>query len=228
MGYVFHFGVVWDSRDELLRGALLTLRLSAETMLLGLLLGVVGAAAKTSRTSLLRRVVQAYVELIRNTPFLVQLLLIYLGLPRLGLRPTPDEAALAAMVVNLGAYATEIVRAGIEAVPRGQIEAGRALGLRPWAIFRNIILIPALQIVFPALASQFILVVLGSSVISTISAEELTAVANSLQAQTFRPFEIYIAVGMIYLLMVLAFQGVFALIQRLVFPTAPTVEDVVV
>jgi polar amino acid transport system permease protein len=80
--------------------------------------------------------------------------------------------------------------------------------------------------VFPALASQFILVVLGSSVISTISAEELTAVANSLQAQTFRPFEIYIAVGMIYLLMVLAFQAIFSLIQRVAFPTAPTAEDV--
>jgi polar amino acid transport system permease protein len=224
--YVFHFDVVWQSRDQLLRGALLTLRLSAETMLLGLLLGVIGAAAKTSRLRTLRRVVQAYVELIRNTPFLVQLFLIYLGLPRLGLRLAPDSAALVAMVVNLGAYATEIVRAGIEAVPRGQIEAGRALGLRQWAIFRNIILVPALQIVFPALASQFILVVLGSSVISTISAEELTAIANNLQAQNFRPFEIYIAVGAIYLAMALGFQAIFAVVQRVSFPTTPAAKDI--
>ncbi|HEX5327047.1 MAG TPA: ABC transporter permease subunit, partial [Acetobacteraceae bacterium] len=138
MGYVFHFGFIWDNREALLRGTLLTLQLSAETMLLGLLLGILGAWAKTSRHKLMRGIVQIYIEAIRNTPFLVQLLLIYLGLPKLGLRLTPDGAALLAMVVNLGAYATEIVRAGIEAVPRGQIEAGRALGLRPWPIFRRI------------------------------------------------------------------------------------------
>lgn len=225
MDYVFQFGFLWDLRAELLRGASLTLRLSAETMALGLLLGVFGAWAKTTRFRLLRGIVQVYIELIRNTPFLVQLFLIYLGLPRLGLRFSPDGAALLAMVVNLGAYATEIVRAGIEAVPHGQIEAGRALGLRPWPIFRCIIIIPALQTVFPALASQFILVVLGSSVISTISAEELTAIANNLQSQTFRPFEIYFVVGGMYLAMVLGFQLLFAAIQRVAFPAARTVQE---
>jgi polar amino acid transport system permease protein len=224
--YVFQFDFIWQSRGELLRGALLTLRLSAETMLFGLLLGVVGAWAKTSRRRFLRGIVQAYVELIRNTPFLVQLLLIYLGLPRLGLRFSPDGAALLAMVVNLGAYATEIVRAGIEAVPRGQIEAGRALGLQPWLIFRHIVIIPALQTVFPALSSQFILVVLGSSVISTISAEELTAIANNLQSQSFRPFEIYFVVGGIYIAMALGFQAIFAVVQRALFPSAPAPEEV--
>ena len=225
MNYVFHFDFVWQSRDELLHGALLTLQLSAETMLLGLLLGILGAWGKTSRYTVLRWIVQVYIEAIRNTPFLVQLVLIYLGLPRFGLRLNPDSAALVAMVVNLGAYTTEIVRAGIEAVPRGQIEAGRALGLRPWPIFRCIIIVPALQAVFPALASQFILVVLGSSVISTISAEELTAVANNLQSQSFRPFEIYFVVGGIYLAMSLGFQGIFAGIQRVAFPTARAAED---
>jgi polar amino acid transport system permease protein len=228
LDYVFQFDFIWQSRAELLRGAALTLQLSAETMLFGLLLGVVGAWAKTSRWRLLRAFVQGYVELIRNTPFLVQLLLIYLGLPRLGLHFSPDGAALLAMVVNLGAYATEIVRAGIEAVPRGQIEAGRALGLRPWPIFRCIIIMPALQTVFPALASQFILVVLGSSVISTISAEELTAVANNLQSQSFRPFEIYFVVGGIYIAMALGFQAIFAVIQHLLFPSARTAEDLTI
>jgi polar amino acid transport system permease protein len=199
---------------------LLTLRLSAETMLLGLLLGVLGAWAKTYPYRLARGIVQAYVELIRNTPFLVQLLLIYLGLPRLGVRFSADSAALLAMMVNLGAYATEIVRAGIEAVPHGQIEAGRALGLRPLQIFRHVVVMPALQTVFPALSSQFILVVLGSSVISTISAEELTAVANNLQSQSFRPFEIYFAVGGIYIALALGFEVIFSLIQRALFPPA--------
>ena len=221
MGYVLQFSVVWQSADDLLRGAWLTLRLSAETMLFGLVLGVFGAWAKTSGGQVLRGAVQAYIELIRNTPFLVQLLLVYLGLPRLGIRFSPDTAALIAMTVNLGAYATEIVRAGIEAVPHGQIEAGRALGLRPLPIFRLIVLKPALQTVFPALSSQFILVVLGSSVISTISAEELTAVANNIQSQNFRPFEIYLAVGAIYIAMALGFEGVFALVRRTLLRSQP-------
>ena len=191
----------------------------------GYLAGLGAALARLFGPKPLVALVRFYVWIFRGTPLLVQLFLIYLGLPRLGLRFTPDGAALLAMVVNLGAYATEIVRAGIEAVPRGQIEAGRALGLRPWPIFRCIIIVPALQTVFPALASQFILVVLGSSVISTISAEELTAVANNLQSQSFRPFEIYFVVGGIYLAMSLGFQAIFAGIERIAFPAAPAAED---
>ncbi|MBI3706349.1 MAG: amino acid ABC transporter permease [Proteobacteria bacterium] len=216
--YVFQFGVIWQGRDAFLSGALLTLQLSAESMLLGVTIGILGAWAKTSRLAVLRGVVQAYVELVRNTPFLVQLLLIYFGLPRLGVRMSPDSAALLAMVINLGAYATEIVRAGVEAVPHGQIEAGRALGLRSWQIFRFVVLIPALETVFPALCSQFILVMLGSSVVSAISVEELTAIANTLQSQTFRPFEIYLAVGAIYVVIALAFEAAFGGVERILFP----------
>jgi polar amino acid transport system permease protein len=153
MGYVFQFGSVWQELDKLMLGAGLTLRLSAITMVLGLAVGVLGAVAKSSRSRLVRGIVHGYVEAVRNTPFLVQLLLVYLGLPSLGVRLTPDQAALLAMVVNLGAYATEIVRAGIEAVPRGQIEAGRALGLKSHQIFRFVVLVPALRTVFPALGS---------------------------------------------------------------------------
>jgi polar amino acid transport system permease protein len=219
VNYVFQFGAVWDNLGALLGGALLTLRLSAETMALGLLLAIAGAWARTGHNKVLRGVVMVYVEVIRNTPFLVQLLLIYLGLPALGVRLAPEQAALLAMVINLGAYATEIVRAGIEAVPRGQIEAGRALGLRPWQIFRLIILMPALETVFPALSSQFILVVLGSSVVSAISAEELMAVASNIQARTFRSFEVYLAVGAIYVMLALGFEVGFAVLQRHLFPS---------
>ena len=221
MDYVLQFGVVWQNAGDLAWGAWLTLRLSAETMVFGLVIGVAGAWAKTSGGRVSRAAVQGYVELIRNTPFLVQLLLVFLGLPRLGLRFSPDTAALVAMTINLGAYATEIVRAGIEAVPHGQIEAGRALGLRPLQVFRRIVLPPALQTVFPALSSQFILVVLGSSVISTISAEELTAVANNIQSQNFRPFEMYTAVAAIYVAIALGFEAVFTLLRRTLLPSQP-------
>ena len=217
MNYVFQFGTVWPEADKLLLGTWFTLRLSALAMVLGLAVGVLGALGKASASRWVRAVVHGYVEAVRNTPFLVQLLLLYLGLPSLGLRLTPDQAALLAMVVNLGAYATEIVRAGIEAVPSGQIEAGRALGLRPHQIFRLVVLVPALRTVFPALGSQFILVMLASSVVSVISAEELTAVADTLVARHFRSFEVYLVVTAMYLIMCLAFQAAFGAIHRALF-----------
>ena len=217
MDYVFQFGSVWRELDQLLLGAWLTIKLSAGAMSLGLIVGIACAQAKNSRWPALRAVVQAYVEAIRNTPFLVQLLLIYLGLPTIGIRLLPSDAALLAMVVNVGAYATEIVRAGVESVPRQHIEAGRALGLKPWQIFRFIVLIPALRAVFPALASQFILIMLASSVVSVISAEELTAVTDMIVARNFRSFEFYLVATGMYLGMAFGFQAIFALIDRWLF-----------
>jgi polar amino acid transport system permease protein len=164
-----------------------------------------------------RWLVDAYVEVIRNTPFLVQIFLIFFGLPRAGIMLSSNQAALLAMVVNVGAYATEIVRAGIEHIGRGQIEAGLALGLRPLQVFRYVMLFPALSTVYPALSSQFILLMLNSSVVSTISAQELTATANDLQSRTFRSFEIYIVVTGIYLALSMLFSGAFGGIYRTVF-----------
>jgi polar amino acid transport system permease protein len=206
MHYVFQFGVVLDNLPLLLHGALLTIRLSALAMLFGLALGIVGAAILTSGPRWIRVFMRAYVELIRNTPFLVQLFIIYFSLPAIGLRLRADEAALLGMTVNLGAYATEIVRGGIEAIPLGQIEAARALGLRGMHIFRFIIVRPALSIVYPALVSQFILLMLGSSVVSSISAVDLTAITNTLQSTTFRAFEFYFAATLIYFIMALGFR----------------------
>ena len=116
-----------------------------------------------------------------------------------------------------GAYATEIIRAGIESIPRGQIEAGLALSLRPHQVFRLIILKPALRAIFPALTSQFILLMLSSSVVSVISAEELTAVTDMIVARNFRSFEFYLVATGMYLAMSFAFQALFALIDRLLF-----------
>ena len=217
MDYVFQFGVVWRDIDTLLLGAWLTMRLSALAMVFGLIVGVAGALARTSRYPALRAAGHAYVEAIRNTPFLVQVLLVYLGLPSIGIRLKPDHAALLAMVINLGAYTTEIVRAGIKAVPPGQIQAGIALGLSRWQLFRFVVCLPALRAVFPALGSQFILVMLASSVVSVISAEELTAVADTIVARNFRSFEVYLIVTGLYLAMCLAFQAAFAAVHRALF-----------
>jgi polar amino acid transport system permease protein len=215
--YVFHFDVVLDHWRELLDGAWLTIRLSATAMVLGIGLAVVCAYARTAGPRLVRYLIAAYVEIIRNTPFLVQIFVIYFSLPTLGIRFDANEAALAAMVANLGAYATEIVRAGIEAVPQGQIEAAHALGLKRLYIFRFVVLFPALKTVFPALASQFILLMLGSSVVSAISAVELTAVTNTLQSTTFRSFEFYFASTALYLVMALGFRASLAAIYWSIF-----------
>lgn len=201
MEYQFQFGVVWRNFGELLDGAIVTLELSLAAMALGLLVGILGAWTRKDGPAPLRWLVQAYVELVRNTPFLVQCFVIYLGLPWAGLRLSANQAALMALTVNVGAYATEIVRAGIDAIQRGQIEAATALGLRRPQIFLLVVLKPALRIVYPALASQFVLLMLGSSVVSAIAADELTASANTLQSRTFRAFEIYLVVAGMYLAM---------------------------
>ena len=217
MKYVFHFNIVWDHWRDLADGAWLTVRLSAIAMVLGLILSLCTSYAKLSHVPPLRWLVAVYVEVIRNTPFLVQIFIIYFSLPALGLRLEANEAALLAMVVNFGAYGTEILRAGIEAVPQGQVEAARSLGLTRLQTFRFVILFPAIKTVFPALASQFILMMLGSSIVSSISAVELTAVTNTLQSTTFRAFEFYFVTTAIYLAMALGFRALLGGIYWLVF-----------
>ena len=195
----------------------MTIRLSAVTMVFGLLIGLICAVGKVYGPWPVRWLVSSYVEFIRNTPFLIQLYFVYFALPNFGLRLSPDTSAVIAMVVNLGAYSAEIVRAGVEAVPEGQIEAGRALGLKRFQIIRFLVVFPALKAVYPALTSQFILVLLGSSIVSAIAAEELTAVANTLNSQTFRSFEIYTIVTIMYVAIVFAFRAVFTSIYALTF-----------
>ncbi len=184
---------------------------------IGLAIGILCALARTSTRAWLRAPVAVYVEAIRNTPFLIQLFLIYFGLPSIGIRLEPVQAALIGMSINCGAYATEIVRAGIEAVPRGQLEAARALGFPVVAIVRRVIMFPALRAVFPALASQFILVMLGSAVISTISVEELTGVGHLIETENFRPFEVYLVVCGFYIAIAFALKVAFFMVSRFYF-----------
>jgi polar amino acid transport system permease protein len=221
--YAFHFNVVWEHWRELAEGAWLTIRLSAMAMTFGLAVATVCAYALGAGPRPLRTAVAAYVEVIRNTPFLVQIFIVYFSLPTLGISVGANEAALAAMVVNFGAYGTEILRAGIESIPHGQVDAARALGLSRLQIFRHVVLFPALKTVFPALASQFILLMLASSIVSTISAVELTAVTNSLQSTTFRPFEFYFVTTGLYLAMALGFRAVLGAIYWTAFMRHPRI-----
>ena len=217
MDYTFHFGAVWDAWPELLDGAIFTLWLSGASMAISLVIAVAGAFARTSGPRWLRAIVAAYVEVIRNTPFLVQVFLIFFGLPTVGVRLDANQGALIAMVLNGSAYTIEIVRAGIEAIGHGQIEAGRALGLHGFGVFRLIVLPQALRVVVAPLGSQFILLMLNSSIVSVIAADDLTAAAQDVAGRTFRSFEAFITVTVIYLLLSLVFQAVFAALERLAF-----------
>jgi polar amino acid transport system permease protein len=217
VGYRFNFRDVLAQQSFLLEGLSLTLQLSFVTMLLGLAIGVACASLRLYGPRPVRLVVATYVEAIRNTPLLVQLFLVFFGLPSLGLRLDATTASIIALTVNLGAYATEIVRAGLEAIPRAQVEAGVSLGLSGLQVFRHVVLMPALKIMYPALASQFILLMLATSVVSQISAPELFHTASIIQSRTFRDFEVYIVVAALYLALALAFRAVFAGLYQLAF-----------
>jgi polar amino acid transport system permease protein len=210
------FGPVFAGFQELLDGAWVTIFLTLQAIVIGTFVATTCAWLRTSGPKPLKWAVMAYVEIIRNTPFLLQLFFFFFGLPSLGLRLTTLQTALLAMVVNLGAYATEIIRAGIEAIPHGQTEAGSALGLNKLQVFLLIILLPALQIVYPPLAAQYTMVLLGSSLASAISANELTSAANVMAAHNFRTLEVYIVVTFMYLVIVFVFRGIFAIVYNLV------------
>ncbi len=215
--YQLNFAPVFANFDRLLQGALTTLQLSIGAMILGLVVAVVCAAGKTGGPRPLRWLIDAYIELIRNTPFLIQIFFIYFALPALGVRFSPNTAALLALTINVGAYATEIIRAGIESINRGQVEAGIALGLKRHQVFRYIVIKPALRTVYPALTSQFIYLMLTSSVVSVISATDLAAAGNDIQSQTFAAFEVYLVITAIYFALSIALTGAFSLVQRLAF-----------
>ncbi|MGG4605865.1 amino acid ABC transporter permease [Paenalcaligenes sp. Me131] len=214
MNYVFQFDPVLEAWPLLLKGTWVTIQLSALSMFFGLIVAVICASIKINGNAFLRFLVNAYIEVIRNTPFIIQLFVFFFALPSVGVKWSAHTAALVAMTVNLGAYASEIVRAGIESIPKGQVEAGRALSLSGVEVFLHIILRPALKAIYPALTSQFIYLMLASSVVSVISADDLTSVATGLQSLTFRSFEIYITVTVIYLLLTLLFSGLFSIIYK--------------
>lgn len=218
MGYRLDFGWFWHYLPVLLSGIGITIYLIAVGAIVGCLVGVAAAWARSLGPRWLRPLVVGYVELIRNTPFMVQLFFIFFGLPSLGLQMNELQAATLAMIINLGAYSCEIIRAGIEATPRGQFEAGASLGMSRFQTFRHVVLIPALQRIWPALSSQIVIVMLGSAVVSQIAAEDLTYAANFIQSRNFRAFETYIVSTLIYLGLAILLRWALSGIGAALFP----------
>ncbi|MFM9928110.1 amino acid ABC transporter permease [Variovorax sp. H27-G14] len=206
MNIEFDFGAVLSEWPLLLRGVAWTIGLTAVGTVLGMTVGTFCAWARSAGPRWLRLVVGTYVELIRNTPFIVQLFFIFFGLPAAGVKLSPEVASVIAMVMNLGAYSTEIIRAGIEATPKGQIEAAVSLALSKAQVFLRVVLPPALKKVWPAMVSQIVIVMLGSAVCGQISTEELSYAANLIQSRNFRAFEAFIIATLIYLALSVALR----------------------
>jgi polar amino acid transport system permease protein len=220
MTYTLQFGELLPYWDVLAYGLVFTIVLTAVSTVVGIGLGTAGASARTFGPRWLDRLVGGYVELIRNTPFIVQLFFIFFGLPAAGVKLSETTAAFLAMVINLGAYSTEIIRAGIQAVPHGHIEAGESLAMSRLQVLRHVVLRQAFQKVYPALSSQIVIVMLGSAVVSQISAEDLTYAANFIQSRNFRAFEVYLLVALLYLLLAIGMRAILRGVGRVVFPKA--------
>ncbi|SDP28230.1 amino acid ABC transporter membrane protein 1, PAAT family [Phyllobacterium sp. OV277] len=216
--YVFDYSWLAQYWPVFLKGLTITVELIAVGAVIGIALGILCAWIRSLGPQWLRPPVTLYVELIRNTPFLIQLFFIFFGLPSLGVQMSELQAANLAMIINLGAYSCEIIRAGIQATPRGQFEAGSSLAMSPFETFRHVVLVPSLQRIWPALTSQIIIVMLGSSVVSQIAAEDLTFAANFIQSRTFRAFEAYFVSTAIYLLLAILLRQLLVVTGRLIFP----------
>ena len=217
MSYSFQFRDVFAQKEAIADGIGVTLQLSAITIGLGFVLGIAVAVSLVYGRSWLRGMARGYVEVIRNTPLIVQLFLIFFGLPGVGIKLDVMTASVLALTINLGAYTAEIVRAGIESVPKSQIEAGVSLGLTGPQIFRHVVLMPALKNVYPSLSSQFVLMMLATSVVSQISAADLFHAGSIIQSRTFRDFEVYTVVSLLYLCLTLLMRGGFGLCYHLIF-----------
>jgi polar amino acid transport system permease protein len=218
MGLNLDFSVVFERWPLFLDGAVMTLQLAFMAILVGGAVGTLCAVGRGSSNRFVAGLCAGYVETIRNTPLLVQIFLVYFGLASIGFKFSAFSVAAAALAINVGAYTAEIMRAGFESIPTGQIEAAEGLALSRFQIYWHVILLPAIEKVYPSLTSQFVLLMLASSVTSQISAEELTAVANYVQSDTYRAFETYILVALGYIVLSLVLRAAFWALGLALFP----------
>lgn len=218
MSYEFNFGAVLQHWPLLAHGAWVTLVLTFWATIVGFVVGTLCAMVRTSGPKWAQSLVGAYVEVIRNTPLLIQAYFLIFGLASSGLRLPIMVGAVIALVVNVGAYTTEVMRAGIESIKAGQLEAADCLGLSRRQVFTHVVLRPAMERVYPSLTSLYVLLMLGSSVISAVGVEELFGTSNRVQSATYRNFEVFIVLGGVYLSLTAIMRLVFWVMGLALFP----------
>ncbi len=194
----FDWQLLIDWAPELWRGAIATIWISFFSLILALVLGLFASLLRISHNTILRRAASFYVDLIRGTPVLVQILFIYFGLPFIGLRMPAVVAGILAMGLNSGAYITEMIRGGLESIDPGQMEAARDLGMSYNQAMRRVIIPQIFQIVIPPITGEYNSLVKGSSLLSVISIAELTRVGQRMLGVSFRPVESWLPVAVIY------------------------------
>jgi len=192
------WNIIFHYFPFLAKGALLTLEISILSLILGLIFGLSAALSKLSRNFLLRNVAVFYIWLIRSTPLLVQLFIIYFGLPQLGIDLGPYISGVLGLGLNVGAYNAETIRGGIQSISVGQHEAARSLGMSSALAMRRIILPQALRIIIPPLGNNFIILIKDTSLVSTITLVELTLTAQRFIGSTYKPFEMYVMAAFLY------------------------------
>ena len=216
--YEFDFSFLNEYLPDLIRGIWLTIGMTLASILPGFVLGTAVAVARLRGRPGVKRIATIYVEAIRNTPLIIQVFWLFFGLAALQIYIGPFAAAVIALVINVGAYTAEIMRAGFQSIPRGQLEAADCLALSPFQSLIQIEVPQAVERVYPALVSQFVLMMLATSIMSQISAEELTGVAYMIQSFTFRGFEVYLVIAVIYLGLASALRLLLMGIAEVSFP----------
>jgi polar amino acid transport system permease protein len=217
---IIHWGSIADFYDVLLQGAWLTIVISVSAFALAVAIGIVVAGARLSSLRAIRWLATVYVEFLRNTPALLQIFIIYYGLPSFGIRFSATTAGILGLGLNVGAYLGEIFRAGVSAVPRGHKEAAVALALTPLQTLIWVTTPVALRAVYPAIGNMFIATVLGSSLLSAIAVPELTGQTNDVSSRTFLTIEVYSASAVIYIALTVGFSLIFGLVGRHFLPRA--------
>lgn len=198
------WGVMIHYFPFLVKAALMTLEISVLALILGFIFGLLAALMKMSRNTIIKSIAGFYVWIIRSTPLLVQLFIIYFGLPQLGLDLGPFVSGVLGLALNTGAYNAETIRGGILSVPSGQMEAARSLGMSSGRAMKRIILPQAMRMSLPALGNNFVILIKDTSLVSTITLVELTLEAQRLIGSTYKPFEMYIMAAFLYAVMTTA------------------------
>jgi len=212
-GYDFEWNIMYRYIPVLFVGLKMTLLVSFLATLVGIVIGFLGGVASLSKVSIVRNISFLYIQIVRGIPLLVFLMFIYFGLGAF-INISPFVAAVSGLGIFSGAYISEIVRGGIEAVPKGQWQAAKSIGLNYWQQMRLIIFPQALRAVLPALAGQFIILIKDSSLASTISIVELTLMSNCLIIRTFRPFEIWMLTALLYLILTTSLATIIRFLEK--------------
>ena len=209
------FSVVFKVLPLLFEGAAVTIEITALSVGFGFIIGMLVGVARLAKMRPLKWLAMIYIDFIRGTPLLVQIFLIYFALPMItGTRIDPFFAAITACSINSGAYIAEIFRAGIQSIDKGQIEAGRSLGLNWFQTMRYVVMPQAFKRVIPPLGNEFIAMLKDSSLVSVIGFEELTRRGQLIIAKTYSSFEIWMAVAILYLIMTLTISRLVAYLER--------------